>query len=214
MRETNDNTSATEASRLSGADARAAADAAREARRTSTRRTQRAARVREGRVAPDRASEKHPAEERREASSERTININGFFSVIGDFVIRFRFPLLVAVVVIGLLVSMYGPLQSYYQAWRAGDALRAQLEEYNQSNEEARNDISALQTEEGIKDVARKRGYVEEGETKVVVEGLDDGSDSDSSSGSDGSSDSGSSSSEDPWYIQFGDKFFNYVPAN
>ncbi len=203
----NDKTNGAEPPRLSGADARAAADAAREARRTATPRTRRAAELREARVAPDRASERRPAEERREASTERTININGFFSVIGDFVIRFRFPLLVAAVVIGLLVSMYGPLQSYYQAWRAGDALRAQLEQYNQSNEETRNDISALQTEEGIKDVARKRGYVEEGETKVVVEGLDE-------SGSDDASSDGDSASEQPWYIQFGDKFFNYVPAN
>ncbi len=203
----NDKTNGAEPPRLSGADARAAADAAREARRTATPRTRRAAELREARVAPDRASERRPAEERREASAERTININGFFSVIGDFVIRFRFPLLVAAVVIGLLVSMYGPLQSYYQAWRAGDALRAQLEQYSQSNEETRNDISALQTEEGIKDVARKRGYVEEGETKVVVEGLDE-------SGSDDASSDGDSASEQPWYIQFGDKFFNYVPAN
>lgn len=203
----NDKTNGAEPPRLSGADARAAADAAREARRTATPRTRRAAELREARVAPDRASERRPAEERREASTERTININGFFSVIGDFVIRFRFPLLVAAVVIGLLVSMYGPLQSYYQAWRAGDALRAQLEQYNQSNEETRNDISALQTEEGIKDVARKRGYVEEGETKVVVEGLDESSSDDASS-------DGDSASEQPWYIQFGDKFFNYVPAN
>ncbi len=203
----NDKTNGAEPPRLSGSDARAAADAAREARRTATPRTRRAAELREARVAPDRASERRPAEERREASTERTININGFFSVIGDFVIRFRFPLLVAAVVIGLLVSMYGPLQSYYQAWRAGDALRAQLEQYNQSNEETRNDISALQTEEGIKDVARKRGYVEEGETKVVVEGLDE-------SGSDDASSDGDSASEQPWYIQFGDKFFNYVPAN
>lgn len=202
-----DKTNGAEPPRLSGADARAAADAAREARRTATPRTRRAARLREARVAPDHASERRPAEERREASTERTININGFFSVIGDFVIRFRIPLLIAAVVIGLLVSMYGPFKTYYQAWRAGDALRAQLEEYNESNDQARSDISALQTEEGIKDVARKRGYVEEGETKVVVEGLEDSSSDDSSS-------EGDSSSELPWYIQFGDKFFDYVPAN
>ncbi len=206
MRNTYDNTTGSEPSRLSGADARAAADAAREARRAATPRARRAAHIREARVAPDQAGERHPAEERREAGAERTININGFFSVIGDFVIKHHFPLLVAAVVIGLLVSMYGPLQTYYQAWRAGDALRAQLEQYNESNDQARSDISALQTEEGIKDVARKRGYVDEGETKVVVEGLDD-------SGSDDSS-SDDSTTELPWYIEFGDKFFNYVPAN
>ena len=207
MRELNNNTNTTEAPRLSGADARAAADAARVARRTATPRSRHAAHVREARVAPDQASEKHPAEERREAAAERTININGFFSVIGDFVIRHRYPLLVAAVVIGLLVSMYGPLKSYYQAWRTGDALREQLEQYNQSNAQTQDDISALQTEEGIKDVARKRGYVDEGETKVVVEGLDESSSDSGDSGSD-------SSSELPWYIQFGDKFFNYVPAS
>ncbi|WP_322152850.1 hypothetical protein [Paratractidigestivibacter sp.] len=205
MTNTNDNTSLSKPKPLSETDVRAAAGAAREARRTATPRTRRAAGVRKARVAPDHAGENYPVKERREASTERTINTNGFFSTIGDFVIRFRFLLLMAVLVIVLLASLYGPLKSYYHAWRIGDGLREQLESYNQSNEQARNDIEALQTEEGIKDVARKRGYVEEGETKVVVEGLDEGYDSDGS---------GTSGSDEPWYIQFGDKFFNYVPSN
>ncbi len=99
---------------------------------------------------------------------------------------------------------MYGPAQTYYKAWRSGLELQSQLDELNASNEQYKSDIQSLQTREGIEDEARKRGYVSEGETKVVVEGTsenDEGTDA-------GTSDT---ASELPWYIQLGDTVFHYV---
>lgn len=173
--------------------------------RLDDRGTQRANRRRDARVAPDRAADGRPAEPRREAASLPTIDVNGALSAIGNFVVHFRVALLIAALVLGVLMAMYGPVQTYYRAWRAGQDLQAQLDELNASNEQYKDDIQALQTREGIEDEARRRGYVTNGETKVVVDGLNDGSD-DSSQSSDGDQ-----QAQKPWYIELGDKAFHYI---
>lgn len=173
--------------------------------RLDDRGTQRANRRRDARVAPDRAADGRPAEPRREAASLPTIDVNGALSAIGNFVVHFRVALLIAALVLGVLMAMYGPVQTYYRAWRAGQDLQAQLDELNASNEQYKDDIQALQTREGIEDEARRRGYVTNGETKVVVDGLNDGSD-DSSQSSDGDQ-----QAQNPWYIELGDKVFHYI---
>lgn len=173
--------------------------------RLDDRGTQRANRRRDARVAPDRAADGRPAEPRREAASLPTIDVNGALSAIGNFVVHFHVALLIAALVLGVLMAMYGPVQTYYRAWRAGQDLQAQLDELNASNEQYKDDIQALQTREGIEDEARRRGYVTNGETKVVVDGLNDGSD-DSSQSSDGDQ-----QAQKPWYIELGDKVFHYI---
>lgn len=173
--------------------------------RLDDRGTQRANRRRDARVAPDRAADGRPAEPRREAASLPTIDVNGALSAIGNFVVHFRVALLIAALVLGVLMAMYGPVQTYYRAWRAGQDLQTQLDELNASNEQYKDDIQALQTREGIEDEARRRGYVTNGETKVVVDGLNDGSD-DSSQSSDGDQ-----QAQKPWYIELGDKVFHYI---
>ena len=173
--------------------------------RLDDRGTQRANRRRDARVAPDRAADGRPAEPRREAASLPIIDVNGALSAIGNFVVHFRVALLIAALVLGVLMAMYGPVQTYYRAWRAGQDLQAQLDELNASNEQYKDDIQALQTREGIEDEARRRGYVTNGETKVVVDGLNDGSD-DSSQSSDGDQ-----QAQKPWYIELGDKVFHYI---
>lgn len=173
--------------------------------RLDDRGTQRANRRRDARVAPDRAADGRPAEPRREAASLPTIDVNGALSAIGNFVVHFRVALLIAALVLGVLMAMYGPVQTYYRAWRAGQDLQAQLDELIASNEQYKDDIQALQTREGIEDEARRRGYVTNGETKVVVDGLNDGSD-DSSQSSDGDQ-----QAQKPWYIELGDKVFHYI---
>lgn len=173
--------------------------------RLDDRGTQRANRRRDARVAPDRAADGRSAEPRREAASLPTIDVNGALSAIGNFVVHFRVALLIAALVLGVLMAMYGPVQTYYRAWRAGQDLQAQLDELNASNEQYKDDIQALQTREGIEDEARRRGYVTNGETKVVVDGLNDGSD-DSSQSSDGDQ-----QAQKPWYIELGDKVFHYI---
>lgn len=189
----------------SGTVADAAAPRRPRSSRLDDRGTQRANRRRDARVAPDRAADGRPAEPRREAASLPTIDVNGALSAIGNFVVHFRVALLIAALVLGVLMAMYGPVQTYYRAWRAGQDLQAQLDELNASNEQYKDDIQALQTREGIEDEARRRGYVTNGETKVVVDGLNDGSD-DSSQSSDGDQ-----QAQKPWYIELGDKVFHYI---
>ena len=233
MNNTTDTYSNVRPAHLSGAEARAAADAARgiapralapagrttagyaaaDGRRPRTRSsrqddrgTQRANRRRDARVAPDRASESRPAAPRREAASTSTIDVNGALSAIGGFVMNFRVVLLVIALFIGLILTMYGPAKTYYCALRKGQDLQAQLDAYNVSNDQFKADIQSLQTREGIEDEARRRGYVSEGETKVVVEGLDEGAD-----GSASSTDGADQQAEQPWYIELGDKVFHYI---
>lgn len=237
MANTSDTMMTTRPARLSGADARAAADAARAGRasarhaagayqatrgsrpyaadmpfaadasradrasRASTPRERRTARVRDARVAPDRAAEGQEPEPRREAGSQRTINVAAGLSRIGDFVIHFHRALVVLAVFAALILTFYGPCQTYYKAWRAGLDLQEQLADLTSSNDQYKSDIQSLQTREGIEDEARRRGYVTEGETKVVVEGLPDDADSSASD----------TATEDPWYIQLGDKVFHYI---
>ena len=179
----------------------AAAGAGSTSRRASTRRERRAARIRDARVAPDRAADGREPEPRREAGSQRSIDVAAGLSRIGDFVIHFRRALLVAAVFVALILTFYGPCKTYYKAWRAGLDLQDQLTDLNSSNDQYKSDIQSLQTREGIEDEARRRGYVSEGETKVVVEGLSDDADDSSSS----------TEAELPWYIQLGDKVFHYI---
>lgn len=174
-------------------------------RRATTRAERRAERTREARVAPDRASASRPAEPRQEAASRKTINVGAFFSSIGDFVLNFRVIVIAVLALAALVVTMYGPAQTYYKAWRAGLDLQSQLDELNASNEQYKSDIQSLQTREGIEDEARRRGYVSSGETKVVVEGTSENAEGDSGSSS-------SAASDLPWYVELGDKVFHYVP--
>ena len=55
-------------------------------------------------------------------------------------------------------------------------------------------------SEEGIKDEARRHGYVEEGETRIVVEGAEE----------EGSQTDDAQDDEVPWYLRVGDFVFQY----
>lgn len=115
---------------------------------------------------------------------------------------RWKAPLVALALVLVVIVALYAPAKGLYSAWRIQGERQAQLDELNASNEECRSDISRLQSREGIEDEARKRGYVSEGETSVIVEGLpEDDSASDSSQ------------EELPWYIELGDLIFQYEGA-
>ena len=159
--------------------------------------------MREARVAPDRASERRPAEPRREAAHQYETVDGGVFAAIGNFLIGHARQLIVLGAVVLLVAAIYGPARQYYVAWRSSAALQEQLDALNQSNEQYKNDISSLQTKEGIEDEARRRGYVSEGETKVVQENVPEEDQE--------TSDAGGSAESDPWYIKLGDTVFNYV---
>ena len=88
-------------------------------------------------------------------------------------------------------------------ARRENGALQAEQAQASAESEELEGDISSLMTEEGIKDEARRRGYVEEGETRVVVEGAGE-------EGSDETATSGDATDDTPWYLRVADFVFQY----
>lgn len=112
---------------------------------------------------------------------------------------RWRVPLIALAVAAVVALALYEPARGLYSAWRTQGIREAQLEQLNESNEEYRSDIDRLQSREGIEEEARKRGYVTEGETSVIVEGLPE---DDSSSADD--------AAENPWYIGLLDTIFRY----
>lgn len=173
---------------------------ARAARRRA-RGSERAARVREARVRPDRASASRPAEPRRDASAENPIDVGAAAERAVSTAQRFRKPLIALAAVLVLFVALYSPLQVYYKAWRDGMGLRTSIDAYNASNQELTDNIQSLQTREGIEDEARRRGYVTDGETKVVVEGLPEEESEDPSKAEE---------ADLPWYIKVGDAVFGY----
>lgn len=85
----------------------------------------------------------------------------------------------IALAIVALLVfAVYPPLRDYYVARRTQEDLKAHYTQLKDKNGELLGDIERLQTSEGIEDEARKRGYVNQGEKGVVVEGLDGSGDS------------------------------------
>lgn len=83
----------------------------------------------------------------------------------------------IALVVIALLLlAIYPPLRDFYVARRNEARLSAQYTQLKDKHGELMGEIERLQTQEGIEDEARKRGYVKDGETGVVVEGIEGGS--------------------------------------
>ncbi len=68
---------------------------------------------------------------------------------------------------------LYGPAQQLYVDIRERDRLTAEYEAVMQRNSAIGKEVSALQTEDGIKDMARTQlGWVSEGEHAVSVSGL------------------------------------------
>ncbi|MGN0071880.1 MAG: septum formation initiator family protein [Atopobiaceae bacterium] len=97
--------------------------------------------------------------------------------------------LVIVAVIAAVILSLYGPVRNWYMAQRRTQDLEAQYAQLNSANSTLSDEVSSLQTQEGIEDEARKHGYVAEGETPVTITG--DGSEvTDSSSdGSDSTSD-------------------------
>lgn len=111
-----------------------------------------------------------------------------------------------------LLVALYGPACGFYQAWRENGVLQAEQARASAESEELEGDISSLMTEEGIKDEARRRGYVEEGETRIIVEGA--GEEGTGEEGTGETASDGSSADDTPWYLRAADFVFQYRPSD
>lgn len=115
-----------------------------------------------------------------------------------EFCSRFKAPLAVVAVLLVLFVALYGPAKGYYSAWRTNGILLAEHEKETAEGEQLEDDVNALMTEQGIKDEARKKGYVDEGEKIVVVEGLEPEEEPEEEP------------EPDPWYLELGDLVFQY----
>lgn len=131
----------------------------------------------------------------------------------GDLVGRLRVPLVVAAALIVLVVALYGPARGLYAAWRENGTLQTTLDAENQTTQEYQSDVDALLTEDGIKDEARKKGYVGEGEKSIVVEGetgSDDGSDAGDADSAADDADGSDAADDVPWYLRVADFIFQY----
>ncbi len=123
----------------------------------------------------------------------------------GGFVTAHRLPVIIAAVVIVATVMLYGPTCNLYAAWRSGLDLQATYDATAQSNDQLTSEVDSLMTPEGVQDLARERGYVGEGETGVVVEGLPGGGADATPMGT------GTVVSADvPWYVSAADVIFQY----
>ena len=84
---------------------------------------------------------------------------------------RIIFVLVMAVFTTGMLLE---PARNLYVANRKIETLQTTYDELLEENDSIRSDLELLQTQEGVENEARSRGYVGAGETKVIIEGLSD----------------------------------------
>lgn len=108
--------------------------------------------------------------------------------------------LVVVAFLVVAVAMLYSPACQLWAAWRANEALASEYEELAEENAELTSETERLQTLEGIEDEAREIGYVYEGETGVIVEGLDTAEDDEAED----------EAEEDPWYVRLGDVVFGY----
>lgn len=145
-------------------------------------------------------------------------NDNAVVKAIYDFTHGSLRPLFIGIVVTLVLVSLYFPVRDLYVAKRSSDILAKQVEIRKQYNDELQKSVDKLLSEEGIKDAATEDlGLVMPGETKIDVLGLDDDSDSPSSSKSSNAKKASEVAKEieevgkdAPWYIQALDMLFGF----
>lgn len=143
--------------------------------------------------------ERHNATARVEAAQQAKDAVAAKAGAVGGFYASHKLLCIAVGVLVAAALLLYGPVATYYRAWRAGLDLQAQYDALAQSNDQIQQQNDALLTREGIEEEARRRGYVGAGETGVVVEGLPD----DSASSSD-------ATPEYPWYVGVGDVIFGY----
>lgn len=124
-------------------------------------------------------------------------------------------PLFIALVVLAVLASMYGPVRDYYVAYRTSEVLTKQIALRESYNKSIQSEVDTLLSREGIEDAARTRlGLVMPGESTLTVKGLDgDSSDSDSPSSTTMSADElekleADAVNDAPWFIKALDVLF------
>ena len=112
-----------------------------------------------------------------------------------------------ALIVITVLM-LYAPVRDIYITNRKLDALQATYDALLAENDSIRSELEFLQTREGIENEARARGYVEPGETKVVVNGLTE----EELAALAAEAEDVEVADERPWYTRVLDTIFGYEP--
>lgn len=154
-----------------------------------------------------RTSSRRRLQERRSRQSQRRLDLQGVVDALVNAVRSHMVATVITAIVAALIIGIYGPLRSYYVAVRSGQDLQAHYDALVEQNESLRDDLGRLQSEEGIEDEAHRRGYVKDGETGVVTEGLPK---------EDTTALLGEIEIEDtrPWYIRVLDVVFFYSSEN
>lgn len=124
-----------------------------------------------------------------------------------------RLALCGLVVAVLAVVMLAGPFGSWYVAWRESARLAQDYAALAQENDELQGEVDALLTPDGVKDKARSLGYVEKGETRVVVSGIPDASSGDSADASSPDGEPASTEAAEPWYIRLLDDIYGYQGA-
>lgn len=123
--------------------------------------------------------------------------------------LRLAIVLGVLVFIAASILFLYPPARQYYIELRAHDRLEAEYKALTSRNKAIQEEIDHLSTDEGIKDEAREQlGWVQEGETAVVVEGLDVEEEEDTVQAQIAS---GSVKAPETWYSPTLDVIFGYV---
>lgn len=118
--------------------------------------------------------------------------------------------------IIVALLFLYPTTRQYYLELREQSRLQAEYDALSARNAAMESEIEHLKTEEGIKDAARTDlGWVEEGETAGVVQGLGQEVQSKERNSVYAQVKSGSVPAPETWYSPMFDAFFGYVdPAS
>ena len=72
------------------------------------------------------------------------------------------------------IAIVWGPVCTYYAAWREAGVLEATYEVVSAQNTELNDEVDRLQTIEGIELEARRRGYTYPNEEALVIDGLEE----------------------------------------
>lgn len=201
----------------------------------STRQMRKGARQTSRRTSRDEAPRRDHRDSSRSSREKdvrsRNRSVKSVPSRVLDFVSRHRRPLVAVGVALVVFLSLYGPVQRYYVAWRTQGDEQAKVDYLNGDNDALKQDIDRLTTRSGVENEARARGYRYPSED-TNSEGSDDenagSASSSSSNGNAGASEGanapstanqGSNALDDgfsyediqhPWYIHVFDVIFAY----
>uniref|UniRef100_UPI0025DFA332 hypothetical protein n=1 Tax=uncultured Parolsenella sp. TaxID=2083008 RepID=UPI0025DFA332 len=116
-------------------------------------------------------------------------------------------------VIVVVLGALYSPAKALYGARRTNAVLAQRLDAATSSAQTLQSEVDSLMTREGIEDEARRRGYVQEGDTAVDMDGVTDSG----SATTDESVTNDTSATTDeeptPWYTSVLDFIFGYDPS-